>query len=432
MEEDIIYDRDSKGRPLRTSISERLKAAIDSAEERQKYDAAHNPDILMALKVVNDFIRRKGRVCYGGTAMNAILPESKQFYSPEIDLPDYDFFTPNSAGDIDELMSDLDKAGFNEIYHKVGIHEGTTKVMVNFIPVADVTEVDKEIYDVYHSRAAVRDGIRHTDPDMLRMMMYLEISRPRGQVARWEKVFERLQLINSNFPIGAEDCKPVKKIGLDPGVAHTIYDFAIDRQRVICSESLAPLYARGIRTGNSVLDLKISGGPIIFISPTPKEDAVAISKIMDGCRLYLHKPKAEIVPSRIEIRRGGVAIALIIEEAACHAYYQIPATDGRIAIIGSIEFLITLYLSLHIFTKSGALFTKGIMCVVRNLVSLSTKNYTATRSQFAPFSVLCKGHQTAFASLLRKKVNRLKTYKHEYMGKSRSRTKKASRKRSHK
>jgi hypothetical protein len=122
MEEDIIYDRDSKGHSLRTSISERLKGAIEAAEERQKYDAAHNPDILLALKIVNEFIRRKGRVCYGGTAMNEILPKSKRFYSPELDLPDYDFFTPDSAADIEELMSDLSKAGFKEIYLKVCIH----------------------------------------------------------------------------------------------------------------------------------------------------------------------------------------------------------------------------------------------------------------------------------------------------------------------
>ena len=184
--------------------------------------------------------------------MNEILPESKRFYSPETDLPDYDFFTPDSANDVDELMSDLDKAGFKEIYHKVGIHEGTTKVMVNFVPVADITQIDKEIYDVYRSRAEIRDGVHHTDPDMLRMMMYLEISRPRGQVERWQKVFERLQLINSNFPIGSDDCKPVKKMDLDPGIARIIYDFAIDRQRIICSESLIPLYARGIRSGDSI------------------------------------------------------------------------------------------------------------------------------------------------------------------------------------
>jgi len=421
MEEDIIYDRDSKGRPLRTSISERLKGAIESAEERQKYDSAHNPDILLALKIVNDFIRRKGRVCYGGTAMNEILPKSKRFYSPEMDLPDYDFFTPDADADIQELMSDLSKAGFKEIYHKIGIHEGTTKVMVNFVPVADVTVIDKDIYDVYHSRAVIREGIHHTDPDTLRMMMYLEISRPKGQVDRWQKVFERLQLINSNFPIGTEDCKPVKKMDLEPGIAQIIYDLAIDRQRIICSESLLPLYARGIRTGDSVLDLKISGGPIIFISPNPKEDAIALSRLID-CKLYLHKAKAEIVPPRVEVRRGGVPIALILQETACHSYYQLPATDGRIALIGSIEFLVTLYLSLHIFTRTTGLFTKGVMCVVRNLISLSNKNYSATSSQFSPFAVLCKGHQIGFASLLRKKVNRLKANKDTY--KSRRTTKK--------
>jgi hypothetical protein len=417
MEEDIVYNRTSKEESLKAYINDRLKSAISDAEERQKYEAAHNPDILLALRVVRDFIIRKMRVCYGGTAMNAILPDSKKFYSPDLDLPDYDFFTPDAETDIVELMADLDRAGFNEIYHKVGIHEGTTKVMVNFIPVADVTQISRGIYDVYYNRAIIIDGMHFTDPDMLRMMMYLEISRPRGQVMRWEKVFERLRLINETFPIDSADCKPVKNMDLEQGVARSVYDFAIDNQRVICSESLIPLYARGIRLANSALDIKISGGPIIFISPNPKEDAEQIKRRIDDCKLYLYKEKEDTVPLRIEIRRNGKPIALVIKEHACHAYYQIPTTDGRIAVIGSIEFLITLYLNLHIFTKSAPFFTKGIMCVVRNLIALSNKNYVADKSQFAPFASLCKGYQIGFASLLRKKMNRLK----EQKGKTRRR-----------
>ena len=54
--------------------------------------------------------------------MNAILPDSKKFYDPEVDLPDYDFYTPEIDNDVEELVKDLEKEGFKEIYHKVGIH----------------------------------------------------------------------------------------------------------------------------------------------------------------------------------------------------------------------------------------------------------------------------------------------------------------------
>jgi hypothetical protein len=47
------------------------------------------------IKIVEDFIIRKKLICYGGTAINNILPERDQFYNKEGD-PDYDFFSSNA------------------------------------------------------------------------------------------------------------------------------------------------------------------------------------------------------------------------------------------------------------------------------------------------------------------------------------------------
>jgi hypothetical protein len=37
--------------------------------------------------------------------------------------------------------------------------------------------------------------------NFVRMNMYLELSRPAGDVSRWEKFFKRLTLLNDNFPL---------------------------------------------------------------------------------------------------------------------------------------------------------------------------------------------------------------------------------------
>ena len=39
------------------------------------------------------------------------------------------------------------------------------------------------------------------------MSMYLELSRPKGDVGRWEKVLKRLILLNKHYPIKEYDCK---------------------------------------------------------------------------------------------------------------------------------------------------------------------------------------------------------------------------------
>lgn len=94
---------------------ELLQNAVNEAQESIDFEQAHNPEILFALDLIETFLRKKKRVCYGGTAINAILPEKLQFYDEQKDLPDYDFFSPDPQEDIAELVLELKKAGFTDV-----------------------------------------------------------------------------------------------------------------------------------------------------------------------------------------------------------------------------------------------------------------------------------------------------------------------------
>ena len=39
--------------------------------------------------------------------------------------------------------------------------------------------------------------------------MYLELSRPKGDISRWEKVLKRLFLLNKNYPLKYKICPNV-------------------------------------------------------------------------------------------------------------------------------------------------------------------------------------------------------------------------------
>jgi hypothetical protein len=406
MEEDIQIHSDSSIKNP-TGVKERLELAIEKASKRLKYEAAHDEDIIRALKVVEDFIKRKKRVCYGGTAMNAILPASEKFYDPELELPDYDFYTPDIESDVKDLVNELNTAGFKDVYHKIGIHEGTQKVLVNYVPIADVTLIDSELFAVLYRRSAVRDGVHYTDENILRMMMYLELSRPKGMVERWVKVFERLQLINKFFPI--KGC--TKSLPLPPHIPleirKTILDFIIKWKRVLCNGPTVQLYKYGIYRRNAEFRLQ-EGGALVFTSPDPKVDSISLKKSLgDNIVLRRHASRGEIVPERIEILKDGKTVCVIIQELACHSYNIFPTADGRKIYIGSLEFLITLYLSLSIFTNNAEdIIGKSILCQVAAFIKLLNLNYRAKNSQFMPFALECRGHQTRYASLLREKVKR--------------------------
>lgn len=419
MEEDYHHTPKSHQKPAEKLVLERLAAAVTEAEERNDYEAAHNEPLLKALNIVKRFIRSKGRVCYGGTAMNAILPPKDRFYNPEVDLPDYDFFTPDPAKDVETLVADLKAAGFTEVYHRVGMHEGTMKILVNFVPIADITAMAPDVYGIMWKRAFVRGGIRYTDPDVLRMMMYLELSRPKGEVARWEKVFERLALINAAFPpragrIAGLTARATRKgprhHDLPKEVRRSVFDFCIDQQRVLFTGGLDKFYKAVIEHGEKIFPLEAHHDVIGLLSPDIKADAKALKALLGGdaaVKVFAHTAKGELVPEYMELRYHGTPAVLLFQEVACHSYLHFGTPDGRSIAVASPDTLVTLYYAIGIFTRRAAQLIPRILGAVPTLVTLADKNRRRARPNIPAFPLTCRGYQKGKATLLREKVERI-------------------------
>ena len=94
------------------------------------------------------------------------------------------FFSMDAMKDAKELADIYAKEGFEEVEAKSGVHKGTYKVYVNFTPVADITHLDPEIYKNLQRDSINIVGIHYASPNYLRMAMYLELSRPAGDVSR--------------------------------------------------------------------------------------------------------------------------------------------------------------------------------------------------------------------------------------------------------
>ena len=53
-----------------------LRSAIDKNEKLMKYKEVNKPEVKEMITIVEDFIRDKELICYGGTAINNILPKT--------------------------------------------------------------------------------------------------------------------------------------------------------------------------------------------------------------------------------------------------------------------------------------------------------------------------------------------------------------------
>jgi hypothetical protein len=101
-----------------------LREAVDKAEKQSGKEMISSPEIQKMIFIVENFLREKKLICYGGTAINNILPDSDKFYDRETELPDYDFFSMHAMEDAKELADIYAKAGFDEVEAKSGVHAG--------------------------------------------------------------------------------------------------------------------------------------------------------------------------------------------------------------------------------------------------------------------------------------------------------------------
>ena len=62
-------------------------------------------------------------------------------------------------------------------------------------------------------------SIHYCPPTYLRMAMYLELSRPNGDVSRWEKIYERMLLLNQYFPLLVKSINQKRMLILRPNQA---------------------------------------------------------------------------------------------------------------------------------------------------------------------------------------------------------------------
>ena len=387
------------------------RAAAAEAADYQERFAAEDTEARKIVDIMEHFLRAKGRVVYGGAAINAHMPPDKKFYDPRLNLPDYDFMTPDPLQDCADLIVTFQSEGFTDVEAKFGIHEGTYKIFVNFRSAADITYMPPEIYDRVVTDSVTIEGIHYASPNYLRMNMYLELSRPSGMVSRWEKIYERLMLLNEIHPIKAGHCtaKPLRALG-STGHHATSVSAIHDRIVEVGIESEAVFLS-----GASYLtDTPPSPDEVVILmSSHAHEVARAIATAINTPTLHFKEfpAQGELLPARTELHTrsiDGPLIAVVFDTVACHSYTTLREPPGYR--LGSVDLLIQMYYAFH-FVELNNLLEVRLMCVIQELIDLeSTRRRSAAAGGASPediravFPLECIGHQPSMPEL--KKAHR--------------------------
>ena len=396
-----------------------LRMAVDKAEEKEGMAIVNSPEVKNIINIVEEFLKKRKLIAYGGTAINSILPIEDQFYNKNTEMPDYDFFSPNANQDAKDLADIYYNNGFQEVEAKNGIHEGTYKVFVNFIPVADITFLNKSIFQVLQKEAISKKGILYAPPNFLRMSMYLELSRPAGDVSRWEKVLKRITLLNKNFPLKANDCWKIdfqRKMENKDNI--NIYDVIKNtfiKEKVVFFGGFAiSLYSRYMP---NKLKHKFKKNPdfdVLSIEPLKTANSVkhALHNIgIQNVSIIKRESIGEIISLHYEIKVEKDTVAFIYEPMACHSYNIININNQSIK-IATIDTMLSFYLA-FLYSNKDYYDTDRILCMSQYLFKVQQHNRLNQKGLLKRFSIECYGHQETLEEIRAKKNKLFLTLKNK-------------------
>ena len=393
-----------------------LRMQVDEAEAKLAKRMIKTDETQEMISIVENFIKKKSLVCYGGISINALLPEQDKIYNEDIDLPDYDFFSPNALNDAKELADLYYEKGYTEIEAKAGQHHGTFKVFVNFQGVADITMIPVKLYNSIKKKAIRVNGILYTDPNFLRMSMYLELSRPAGDTSRWEKVLKRLILLNKYYPLTNAQCgkidfqrkmedeienkgdeiyEIVKNTFINQGVVF-FGGFAISQYSKYMPMNLKKKFEK-------VADFDVlSTDPLITCQITIerlKDIGIYNAKIIKRTNI------GEIIPLHYEIKVGKDTVAFVYEPVGCHSYNVLIEKSQKIK-IATIDTMLSFYLA-FLYAEEPYYDNDRILCMSKFLFDVQQKNRLSQKGLLKRFSITCYGHQESVEEMKAQKAKKI-------------------------
>jgi hypothetical protein len=400
-----------------------LRSAVDNAETKVGRESVNSPEIKRMITILQNFLKRKKLMVYGGTAVNDILPKQLQFYNRDLEIPDYDFYSYNALNDAKELADTYFKEGFIEVEAKPGVHHGTYKVFVNFIPIADITFLHKEIFKAIKAEAIRVNGIYYTPPNFLRMSMYLELSRPSGDVSRWEKVLKRLTLLNKAFPLKGKQCNEItfqrkmeNKVN-EEVIYETTKQTFVDQDVVFFGGYAISEYSTYMPKNVHEKLEKYADFDVLSEDPQTtcrilkerlKDEGIKDVKIVKRPAI------GEIVAPHYQVMVGKDTIAFIYHPIACHSYNVIQEHNMKIK-VASIDTLLSFYLA-FLYSDRSYYDKDRILCIANYLFKVQEHNRLRQKGLLKRFSINCYGHQQTLEEMRAEKAEKFLELKDKKKG----------------
>jgi hypothetical protein len=288
----------------------------------------------------------------------------------------------------------LAKAGVLNIEVKPGIHLGTFKVFADYVPVADVSSLNKPIFTKLWNDSIVRDGVRYVPPNFLRMSVYLELSRPMGNVERWTKVYKRIRLLNEEFPVVCPTSdEAVNEEYATEEIREKLEDLLLKNEVVLLGFNASTIQA-GKDEWKLPLDLLVE----------PKNFDRIVKELIGifgrgNSKKREFEEYGELLPAHADITHGDKLLVRVFETIACHSFHKLPSG----LMVASIPTLLNFFFAMLYADKEFIEHTsrQRLVCTAHKLMEIANNSSRRRFKLLTP--ITCLGKQLEMTDLLRKK-----------------------------
>jgi hypothetical protein len=374
---------------------EEIEEAANIAQEIIQKSTAGNSDIKKMMGIVYKFMQTHRVLGYGGTALNNLLPKSKQFYDFSKEVPDYDFYSETPQEHSKTIADRLAAEGLANIQVKPGVHLGTFKVFADYIPVADVSTLSKPIFTKLWNDSVIKDGVRYVPPNFLRMSVYLELSRPMGNVERWIKVYKRIRLLNEEYPVVCPTSdESINEEYATPEIREKLEVLMLKNEVVLLGFNASTIQS-GKDEWKLPLDLLVEPKNFDRIN----KELIAIFGRGEAKKREFEE-YGELLPAHADIVHGNKLLVRVFETIACHSYHKLPSG----LMVASIPTLLNFFFAMLYADKEFVEHTsrQRLVCTAHKLMEIANNSSRRRFKLLTP--ITCLGKQEELTDLMRKKA----------------------------
>jgi hypothetical protein len=258
------------------------------------------------------------------------------------------------------------------------------------------------------------------------MNMYLELSRPAGDISRWEKVLKRLILLNKNYPLRGKHCDPKlfqreferldeKK---EEQLYYTVRDSFIDQGLIFFGGYASFLYSTYMPTKQKKLFQKTPDFDVLAEEPE-KAAAILKERLEDfdykDIQLIKHEGIGELIAPHYEIKvkinNIEETVAFIYKPLACHSYNIIKKGKKTVR-VATIDTMLSFYFAFF-YSDRDYYDENRILCMAQYLFDVQQKNRLQQKGLLKRFSINCYGKQDTLEEMRNTKAEKYKELKNQ-------------------